>query len=113
MIQKEQVLCLKSLFCTAFIVAPVFAVHFDNEELDTRIEFKEEGRKLTFDDGDLLPLYHGVSTDGNDNYASFINYQNAIYRGESDGGAFTFKTVSMVNPGGAVMVWPAEEATGA
>lgn len=63
--------------------------------------------KLNFEKGDLLSLYHGVSSSS----TTFTGYQNAIYEGSAaDGSAFEFTTKSMVLPGLAIMVYPADTA---
>ena len=55
------------------------------------------------EDGDLFTLYHGAS-------APFTTgYQNATYKAEAtDGGTAKLTTPSMINVGGAVMVWPVD-----
>jgi len=58
------------------------------------------------EDGDLFTLYHGAATLGD-----VTGYQNATYKAEaSDGGTARLTTPSMINAGGAVMVWPVDTA---
>ena len=54
-------------------------------------------------DGDLFTLYHGAATLGD-----LTGYQNATYKATNDKGTATLTTPSMILPGGAIMVWPAD-----
>ena len=81
--------------------APVFTVSFDDEDPLTRAKWGESGKKVTFENKDLLSLYYGgVETSG---------YGNAIYKGtEGEDGKLTFNTSSMVTKGTAIMIYPAD-----
>lgn len=75
--------------------APIFTLSVDEE---TRASIADDFT-MTFGAGDLMSLYNGGAT----------GYTNAIYEGSSDAlGTMTFTTKSMVNPGLAVMVYPAD-----
>lgn len=110
--------------------APVFTVHFEGVD-DTRAIFglKDENGytngNIIFEPNDLLSLYHGVRLTEKGGSTSFTGYDwdqslpggaftgygNAVYEGDMDGeGTFTYTTKAMVNPGGAIMVYPADTA---
>lgn len=88
--------------------APVFTVHFDNGDgVDTRAIYNGG---IGFVEGDLLSLYHGVQNLTTSS-TNFNGWGNAVYEGSIDEqGGFTYTTKAMVNPGSAVMVWPADIA---
>lgn len=80
-----------------------FSVSLENDAL-TKAEVTS-GMKVNFEAGDLMSLFHGIS----DPTTALTGYQNAIYEGSAqDGQAFEFTTKSMVLPGGAIMVYPAD-----
>ena len=95
--------------------APVFTVSFDGDDLQNR-GIANKG-SFTFVSADKMSLFHGiggydaVAADGSVAPTSLAGWQNAIYKPEEggDGGSLTFTTNSMVNPGLAVMVFPAKE----
>lgn len=63
------------------------------------------GYTLQWEEGDLLSLYHGGAQEG------FLgNMQNAIYKAKAGDskGALEFSTQSMILPGQAIMVYPAD-----
>lgn len=101
--------------------APVFNVHFDNDDPLTRAHWiGGNSMKVGFDDNDLMSLYHGVKNSAAPEdpeeevteyqYESFTGWQNAIYKGSENEatGAFTFTTQALVNAGGAIMIYPAD-----
>lgn len=80
-----------------------FSVSLENDAL-TKAEVTS-GMKVNFEAGDLMSLFHGISTPA----TALTGYQNAIYEGSAqDGQAFEFTTKSMVLEGGAIMVYPAD-----
>lgn len=80
-----------------------FSVSLENDAL-TKAEVTS-GMKVNFEAGDLMSLFHGISNPT----TALTDYQNAIYEGSAqDGQAFEFTTKSMVLPGGAIMVYPAD-----
>lgn len=96
----------------ADLSAPTFTVHFDESDPETRVHMNgTSGTTVTFDRGDLLSLFHGVSSSVYQAGAyELLNYENAIYKSddtEADG-ALKFTTQAMVKAGGAIMVWPAD-----
>jgi len=57
--------------------------------------------------GDLFTLYHGVGTFTAP--SALTGYENATYKAvATDGGPATLTTPSMIKPGRAIMVWPAD-----
>lgn len=103
--------------------APVFTVSFEDDEL-TRAEMGDKG--ITWEKGDLMSLYHGggqlIDATGsfeklaanNDNFyptGVYAYTRNAIYVSkEGSEGQNEFSTQSMVLPGAAVMIFPADTA---
>lgn len=80
-----------------------FSVSLDNDAL-TKADVTSD-MKVNFEAGDLMSLFHGISNPA----ADLTGYQNAIYEGSAqDGEAFQFTTKSMVQAGGAIMVYPAD-----
>ena len=88
--------------------APVFNVRFDGDLQNRATYDGEKGMKVLFEAGDLLSLYHGFQKSGSD--VSLDNaYQNAIYEGATVGTeGFEFTTKSMINPGNAILIYPAD-----
>ena len=92
--------------------APVFTVSVDNGDDFTRAEWLDQfngdrSLKLVLEDDDKVSLYHGMAqnTLGSD-------WQHAIYTGEFDEAAnkLNFKTQAMVQPGRAILIYPADLA---
>lgn len=81
--------------------APVFNVKFDGEQGLTNRAYYESD-KVTFQPTDLMSLYHGAKD------FDMKNWQNAVYKGEMEGDQFLFSTQAIVNPGKAIMVYPAD-----
>lgn len=91
--------------------APVFTVSMDNGDLQNRAHYTpgngaNQGNKVWFDLNDKLSLFHGIKEA---NLSTLEGYQNAIYLAdeETDKG-LTFHTYAMVQPGYAIMVYPAD-----
>ena len=84
-----------------------FTVSLENGDALTKAEVTSD-MKVNFESGDLLSLFHGVDPEA-DPFTTFTGYQNAIYEGSAqEGQAFVFTTKSMVLPGRAIMVYPAD-----
>ena len=90
--------------------APVFTVSIDNGDLQNRAVYEpgnDKGNKVRFELDDKLSLFHGISKDQLQDDVS--GYQNAIYLAdEQSGNELTFHTYAMVQPGYAIMVYPAD-----
>jgi len=71
---------------------------------------KDDAVVFSAKDGDLFTLYHGGSiTSGTPDVAAVTGYQNATYTTKEDtDGSAVLTTPSMILPGGAIMVWPAD-----
>lgn len=92
-------------------VSPIqFTVTPDVDAL-TKAEFID-GYTLGWEEGDLMSLFHGLGTIGDEGLTSFNpNYtNNAVYKAAAGGieEGLTFTTHSMVKPGPAIMVYPAD-----
>lgn len=57
-------------------------------------------------DGDLFTLYHGVT--GFAAPGALNGYENATYTASNEEGTAVLSTPSMIKPGRAIMVWPAD-----
>ena len=77
---------------------------------DTREWMEDENGRwdnFTFVKGELLSLFNGA-TFGDDATVWTAIGQNAVFEGEGTGEELVFKTRSLVNPGKAIMVYPAD-----
>lgn len=77
---------------------------------DTREWMEDENGRwdnFTFVKGELLSLFNGATFDDGETVWSTIG-QNAVFEGEGTGEELVFKTRSLVNPGKAIMVYPAD-----
>ena len=75
-----------------------------NSDAETRAYMDGNTVKFSANDGDLFTLYHGATTPG-----AVTGYQNATYKAEAeDGKSAALTTPSMILPGSAIMVWPAD-----
>ena len=92
--------------------APVFTVSFDNDgELQNRATLNTTLWQLGFDKTDKMSLYHGITEA---NVGTLKGWQNAVYQGNGEGSdvTMTFETAAMVQPGLAVMIYPADTEFG-
>lgn len=79
-------------------------------DADTKIwNADEQGRwnSFSFQMGDLLSLWNGMGWNETNSDWTSIG-QNAVFEGETSNGALIFKTHSLVNPGTAILVYPAD-----
>ena len=84
-------------------VSPVQFEIINCNDAETRATM--DGNKVVFsaNDGDLFTLYHGASL------GAVSGYQNATYKAAAEEGkSAALTTPSMILPGGAIMVWPAD-----
>ena len=90
------------------MAAPVFTVSKDDGDLQNRAHYVPGGQdnKVAFDYNDKMSLFHGISTDG---IKTVSGYQNAIYLADEETEeGLSFHTYSMVQPGYAIMIYPAD-----
>ncbi len=70
-----------------------------------------DGSVVNFDMTDVISMFHGMTMgNGSPDYSITAVGENAIFKGEGVDGALVFKTQSMVNPGKAILVYPADTA---
>ena len=86
--------------------SPIQFEVINNTEAGTRASM--DGNKIVWSaaDGDLFTLYHGAAYA---TPAATTGYQNATYTAKAnEGSTATLTTPSMILPGSAIMVWPAD-----
>ena len=90
------------------MAAPVFTVSKDDGNLQNRAEYVPGGtdNRVKFELDDKLSLFHGITSE---NLSTVKGYQNAIYLADDEkDGKLSFHTFSMVQPGYAIMIYPAD-----
>jgi hypothetical protein len=76
-----------------------------NDNVVTRASMNGNSIVWNANDGDIFTLYHGGALAG----TALSGYENAIYKANAnEGGTATLTTPSMIKPGRAIMVWPAD-----
>ena len=73
-----------------------------NNDASMRASMDGDAVKFSATDGDLFTLYHGAAA------GAVTGYQNATYTSSNGEGAAVLTTPSMILPGSAIMVWPAD-----
>jgi len=73
-----------------------------NNDASMRASMDGDAVKFSATDGDLFTLYHGAAA------GALTGYQNATYTSSNGEGAAVLTTPSVILPGSAIMVWPAD-----
>lgn len=86
-------------------VSPIQFEVINNAEV-TRASMDGNSIAWSAADGDLFTLYHGVA--GFASPFAMAGYENATYKASEGEGGAVLTTPSVIKPGSAVMVWPAD-----
>ena len=88
-------------------VSPIQFEVINNAEV-TRASMDGNSIAWSAADGDLFTLYHGAGAFSNP--FAMTGYENATYKASEGEGGAVLTTPSVIKPGSAVMVWPADTA---
>ena len=86
--------------------SPVVFEVLNNNDAFTRASMNGNSISWSATDGDLFTLYHGVA--GFVAPSALTGYENATYTASAGEGSATLTSPTMIKPGRAIMVWPAD-----